>query len=159
MPSVGWTRAPYQDLTYTKKFGFLAFSKFEIEKIVFKAGDGPELIITDWGYNDETEVWEYCFTLDPSLFPDGLTNLHAVVHPYNGAPRHEILPVNFNAGGTLPTLERWVSVNGNDNNSGTQSNPFRTVAKAAMDIQNIQGNANGGIIYLGAGDHDIEGGI
>ena len=52
---------------------------------------------------------------------------------------------------TTENIEYHVSMTGNDNNSGSASNPFRTIAKAVSMIPDVIGEDNSFIITIGNG--------
>jgi hypothetical protein len=169
-----WNVVPYQTIEESFELGVVAFHINGIDRVEFSLSGGPWVEASEMRYNPRTDTAEYWVTLDPSRVPDGFHEVRARVIPAGaGVPRllagphdmsnddvrirgeHSIF-LTTNANGTYPAPERWVSTTGSDDDGdGSRSNPFRTIAHAAADIQDSYGRADGGMIYLEEGDYDV----
>lgn len=163
-----WDVVPYQTFTGLFKIGVVAFHTEGIDRVSFSVDGGPWKDATSMTLNSRTGVTEYCAVLKASLHADGPIQVRAIAYPVNGVPRllagdtdsgngEVSLFLNANAGGTLPANVAYVdSTNGSDSTGdGTSGNPFQSIMKAAFAVQtaNGTGNADGGTVYLLAGDH------
>jgi hypothetical protein len=166
-----WDVVPFQTFDEEFEIGVVAFHINGIDRVEFSVEDGPWVAVREMTLNPRTNAWEYWVKLDASLFThDRSIEVRAVVVPDGaGEPRllageisgglptngeHSMF-LNTNAGGSLSPLVRYVSPTGSDSDGdGTVASPYRTPLKAARSIQDEQGEvADGGIIYLTAGDH------
>lgn len=164
-----WDVVPYQ--TFDGKFnvGVVAFHMNGIEKVSFSVDGGPWEDVYQMTLNPQTAnhvgignesdgVIEYWATLDASKFKmDGSVEVRAIAYPTVGQPRVlESLKLNVNSQGTLQQFVAYVSPAGHDSfGDGSVSNPYRTLMRAARAIQAAgdKGTADGGTIYLLAGEH------
>lgn len=152
-----WDVVPYQTLTTKTNVGVVAFHVNGILRVDFSANGGNWVSVKKPTLNPQTGVVEYWAQINPAKYPDGPIEVRAVAVPRIGVPRVlDSLYLNTNAKGTLPSNERYVGTNGNDETgNGTITNPFRTILRAARSIQDQQGtNADGGVINLLAGSYD-----
>ncbi|MGI9013766.1 MAG: hypothetical protein ACR2GY_05880 [Phycisphaerales bacterium] len=165
-----WDVVPFQTITEPFEVGVVAFHMNGIDRVEIGANGGPWVSVTQPRLNPRTDVVEYFATLDPSDFPDGVMELRARIIPATaGQPLVLQGPIDTqspwsgihsmyltgNGGGSIPTPTRYVATDGNDTTGrGTQSRPFKTIFRAALDIQEDYGRADGGRIILAAGDYD-----
>lgn len=155
-----WDVVPYQTVDTELNLGVVAFHVNGIDRVEFSVNNGEWVQVSEMRTNPDTGVVEYYATFRADLLSDGATEVRAVAYPTVGVPRVlDSLTVNANADGTLPNLVRYVSPNGNDNNSGlTPQTAVRSPNKAARLIQDAQGgNADGGTVYMLAGSYAISG--
>jgi hypothetical protein len=163
-----WDVVPFQTFTGDFNVGVVAFHMNGIDRVEFSVNGGAWTPVTEMQLNPQTGVWEYTATLRAGDFADGPVEVRAIAWPKVGIPRllgvalvgslgngEQALALTANAGGTLPTLSRYVATTGSDlTGDGSEANPFATMMKAARSIQNAQGsNADGGVIYLKAGEY------
>ncbi|MFH1111367.1 MAG: PKD domain-containing protein [Planctomycetota bacterium] len=180
-PIARWDVVPYQRISpsETLNCGVVAFSKFGIQKVAFTVnGQGytgaSPVEVTEMTLNNQTNVWEYWFSLRASSFTsDGPITVEAVVYGKDGGIRTkstdgggvglDALPLNVNPKGTLPQATAWVSVAGDDATGkvNDSTKPLLTVMAAIAAIRNWNAsngygnNADGGIVYLNAGTHQF----
>lgn len=168
-----WDVVPYQTFTGEFNVGVVAFHMNGIDRVDFSVNGGPWTPVYEMQLNPQTNVWEYTAQLDASDFPDGPIEVRAIAWPQGaGEPRvlggdldgaaaergeHSIL-LSANASGSLTQLVRFVSPTGSDSTgNGSSAAPFASIMKAARSIQDAggTGNADGGTIYLQAGDYPL----
>lgn len=154
-----WDTVPYQTVEDTLVLGVVAFHVGGIDRVEFSAGGGAWVTARRPAVNPDTGVLEYCARLDAKAADrDGPIEVRAIAYPTSGAPRLlEPLWLCLNGEGTLPEpITRYVEVDGDDESGdGSASRPFATIMRAARAIQDAggEGRADGGVIYLGEGDH------
>lgn len=168
-----WDVVPYQTFDHYFEIGVVAFHINDIDRVEFSVEGGPWTAVREMTLNPRTNVVEYWVGLNAQDFEDGPIEVRAVAYPKVGIPRvlgsamtapesidkgeHALL-LNTNANGTLPEIEMYVSNSGNDaTGDGSEGAPFLTIMKAARAIQDASpaGNADGGTIYLAAGEYRI----
>jgi hypothetical protein len=156
-----WDVVPYQTFDGNFNVGVVAFHAAGIDRVEFSVNGGPWTAVREMTLNPRTNVVEYWATLRAQDFADGALEVRAIAFPKVGQPRLlEPLMLNANAHGTLETIARYVSPTGSDETGdGSMVNPFATMMKAARSIQDASGTgtADGGVIYLLAGDHTYGG--
>ncbi|MCB9030320.1 MAG: DUF4215 domain-containing protein [Deltaproteobacteria bacterium] len=155
-----WNVAPYQTFTDQFNVGVVAFHINGINRVEFSVNGGTFTPITEAAFNPRTGTVEYWAKIRATDFSDGVIEVRAIAYPSDaGQPRLlDSLYLNTNSNQTLPTLDRYVSLGGSDTTGdGSTSAPFRTIMKAARSIQEASGtnNADGGFIYLTAGNHTL----
>lgn len=154
-----WDVVPYQTFDGLFHVGVVAFHINGIDRVDFSVNGGRWTAVKEMTRNPQTDVYEYTATLNASDYPDGPLEVRAIAWPTRGVPRVlDVLPLNANANGTLPSVARYVSPTGSDTTGdGSEAKPFATIMKAARAIQtaNGTGNADGGTIYLTAGDYPL----
>lgn len=165
-----WNVVPWQTITGEFNVGVVAFHINGIEKVVFSANGGEEVVVTEMTMNPQSSTAEYWATLDAGDFPDGQVEIRAVVYPNDGVPRalqgpigqehvrtgNYSLPVYTNANGSLNAPTVWVCAQTGVNapGNGTEAAPFQSIMYAARQISNANGGTgDGGTIYLKEGDH------
>ncbi|MGA2032364.1 MAG: DUF1565 domain-containing protein [Thermoguttaceae bacterium] len=146
-----WDVVPDQLLTTPFKVGVIAFHLSGV-KVEFRVKGTLVSTALNPTYNDQSNVWEFWFTLKPSLYPDGPLTIDARIIPLEAkAVTYDLPSLNFyaNSHGTLgSTAVKWVdAVNGSDANAGTQNSPYKTILKA------VQSTPAGGTINLQAGNY------
>ena len=150
-----WDVVPDQLLTAPMKVGVVAFHLSGV-KVEFRVNGTLASTVLDPTYNDQSNVWEFWFVLDPSKYPDGPLKIDARTIPLeaNGVT-YDLPPQTFyaNSHGTLGSkVVKWVdAVHGSDANAGTQSSPYQTILKA------VQKTPAGGTINLRAGNYASNG--
>jgi hypothetical protein len=154
-----WDVVPFQTFNNEFSVGVVAFHINRIDRVEFSVNDGPWTPVRSMSRNPQTGVVEYSAALHGNLFKnDGPIEIRAIAYPVTGVPRLlEPLQLNVNRKQTLPTLERFVATDGDDNTGdGSELNPFKTIRRAAMSIQSESGVkcADNGTIFLMAGDHE-----
>lgn len=145
-----WDVVPYQTFENKLNLGVVAFHIKGIMKVSFSADGGPWKDVTSMTLNPETNVVEYWVTLQASDFPDGISELRAIVYPNTGVARVLAGKIPFrtgvnetttngehsiwlfpNHGKTLKRPEIFVRPStGNDSNPGTAAAPVATLRKA-----------------------------
>ncbi|MBC24427.1 MAG: hypothetical protein CMJ32_11000 [Phycisphaerae bacterium] len=170
-PMARWDVVPFQTTSLEFPVGVVAYHINGIAKVDISLDGGPWLAIDQPSLNPRTLQEEYWAYLPGSQLSDGVHELRAIIWPVTGTPRvlagaidddsayvgeHSMF-VSSNAGGSLPTLSRWVAESGSDQTGdGSKENPYSSIMKAARSIQDEQGqNADGGMIYLMPGDYMI----
>jgi hypothetical protein len=151
-----WDVVPYQTFTSDFNIGVVAFHVNGIDRVEFSANGGPWVPVREMQLNPQSGVWEYTAQLRGADYVDGPLEVRAVAWPLVGVPRVlESVTFTANASGSTASIEKYVSPAGSDTTGdGTVANPYRSINKAAKVIETAQGgNADGGIIYLQAGDH------
>ena len=152
-----WDVVPYQTFDDNFEVGVVAFHINGIDRVEFSADGGPWTSVSEMTLNPRTNVVEYWATLRASDFSDGSIEVRAVSYPTVGIPRVQTqIILNANANGTLDSIARYVSPTGSDTSGdGTATKPFRSIMKAARSIRDASttNTADGGIVYLTAGDH------
>ena len=165
-----WDVVPYQTFDGYFNVGVVAFHINDIDRVAFSVEGGPWQAVREMTLNPETDVVEYWIGLDARDFEDGPIEVRAVAYPKVGIPRvlggniiarsagEHSLFLNSNATGTLNPVVRYVSQDGSNlDGDGTIEHPFASVKQAAISIQNIQSNADNGIIYLLPGNYSFSG--
>jgi len=164
-----WDVVPYQTVSTTLNIGVVAFHINGIDRVEFAADAGPWVSVTAERINPQTGVSEYWVSLNPAQFNDGPVEVRARIYPRTaGIPRvlqGEIDPLSTtlgehslylstNADNSLQSPERYVSPTGNDiTGTGTSNQPFRTIGRAALDLQLDYGDAEGASILLKPGSY------
>lgn len=166
-----WDVVPYQTITDDFTIGVVAFHINGIDRVDFSVDGGPWVSVREMQLNPRTNVWEYTAVLRPSLFAeDGLVEVRAIAWPEGaGEPRvlggdinagastgeHSMF-LNANANGSTKALARYISPDGDDANDGLSADhPKLTVTDAIWSIQQEQGTADGGTVYLLPGEYAI----
>jgi hypothetical protein len=171
-----WDVVPYQTITAaddpTFTVGVVAFHIAGIARVSFGLEGGPFVDATAMTLNPETGVWEYCATLDARDFAtDRPIELRAIAYPNAAAPQAEgtggypgggfprlldSLRLYVDAGPAEPPLVRYCSPSGSDSSGdGSAGNPYASPWRAAQAIHSAGGgSADGGIVYLEAGNYD-----
>lgn len=170
-----WDVVPYQTFSGTFNVGVVAFHMNGIDRVSLSVEGGP-WVDAPFMLNRQTNVWEYTAQLDAADFTsDGLVEIRAIAYPKTagrarvlggaidgtvGGSLHfrngnHSLFLNVNGKGTLKEPVVWAdSVNGDDaTGDGSQTKPFKTVAKALADVTRVHGSSDGAICYLQAGDY------
>jgi hypothetical protein len=155
-----WDCVPYQTTAGTLRLGVVAFHIEDIDRVEFAVDGGPWVEVAEPSINSDSGVVEYHTPITASRFSDGPHELRAIAYPVNGVPR--VLSgmfFNANSGETLPGEVRYASAAGNDSNDGlTSGTPKLRIAAAARSIYDAQSNtADGGTVYLLAGEYEIDG--
>jgi len=152
-----WDVVPFQTITGEFNVGVVAFHINGIDRVEFSANGGAWVSVNNMQLNPQTGVWEYTAKLQAASFPDGPVEVRAVVIPRVGEARVlEPLFLSANGLGSLPASTAYVSsVVGSDvTGDGTEARPYKSINLAAKRIETAQGGAaDGGVIYLLAGDH------
>lgn len=174
--SVGaWDEVPWQDFTGVKYVGvkaghgpsaaeYASGVTNNIAKVSFSADNGPWVDVTEETINPDTGILDYVVALNADDFPDGLTEIRAIVYPTTGVPLvlqgtdvsqdvHSML-LNANAGGTLPSTKIYLNpTSGSNTNNGlTEATAVATLSKAKDLIKAAQSNdVGGGVVYCVGG--------
>src|SRR5262249_44082665 len=151
--------------------GVVAFHIAGIEKVSFSLDGGTWLDVRSMTLNPQTGVWEYSATIDTSDFTtDRPIELRAIAYPNAAAPQAagtgaypgggdprvlDSLFLYMDAGAAQVPNVAYCSPSGSDTTgNGTQANPFASPWRAAKSIETAAGgNADGGIVYMGAGSY------
>lgn len=155
-----WNTVPYQTFYDEMNVGIVAFHMNGIDRVEFAVNGGAWTAVEEMTDNPSTNTVEYWVKLRSSDLEDGVVEVRAIAYPTIGQPRLlESLFLNSNGDGTLPDNIRYVSsIAGNDiSGDGTGTNPFATIMKAMKAIESANGNgfADGGSIYLLAGNYQL----
>ena len=165
-----WDVVPKQIFDGTFEVGIVAFHINGIDRVDFAVNGGEWESIHRMSLNPRTGVWEYWVTLDASDFNDGEIELRAIAYPKDaGQPRllagemnestqsnsEHSLTLFANANGTQ-THVRWCDgrVGSDANGDGSQGNPFRTIHRAMLDVQQDTGSVGGAHILLNEGTYN-----
>jgi len=168
-----WDVVPFQTIDDNRfHIGVVAFHINGIDHVEFSANGGPWISSHEMQLNPRTNVWEYTVILNASLFEDGPVELRAIAWPKEaGLPRvlageinsdsitngNHSMFIAANANGTLPTMTCYVSseTGDDDTGDGSEENPYESIMKAVKGVSNAspEKTADGGIIYLMAGEH------
>lgn len=157
-----WNMVPYEEVTFQKPIGVVAFHKDGIKQVDFRIDGGTPIVVTTMTYNPYSKTVEYWFTFNATRFSDGLHTISARVIPNTGEARDlPSLPIFSNANGGYRNLERFVSsAVGSDSNTGSREQPFKTISRAIESIQAEQGGvADGATVNLLAGDYSFSSAI
>ncbi|MBL9120100.1 MAG: hypothetical protein JNL80_09325 [Phycisphaerae bacterium] len=171
-----WSTVPFQTFKDTLRVGVVAFHRNGIEKVAFSANGGAWVNATAMTINPSTGISEYWVTLKASDFPDGAVEIRAIAYPKNaGIPRvlggayqtalnaapamegeHSMFAWS-NFAGTLDRLPQFVSATGDDTSGdGTINSPFKTLSRAAKQIQLQYTTCDNGVIYCLPGEYDFD---
>lgn len=152
-PIAAWDVVPFQILDRPFKAGVVAFHLRALQVDFQVKAEGQEqplvaVTVAAPTRNEQTDVWEYWFELDPAQLPDGPLQLLATVR-VDGAPPLPLdpLPLFANAKGTL-ALGRSVFADadtGDDTAPGSAEQPVKTLAAA------VKAAGDGGCITLAKG--------
>ena len=163
-----WNVVPFQAFSDDFNVGLVAFHVNGIDRVEFSANGGPWLEVRNPQLNPQTNVREYTARLRSQDFaPSASVEIRAREIPsVAGIPRvlaGEFRRETANLGehslmltaNPPPTISRYVSLTGSDTaGDGSRARPYQSIGRAAYSIQQAQGrNADGGTIYLEAGDH------
>lgn len=173
-----WTVVPHTEHKDLFRVGVVAFHVNGIERVDFSVNGGAWKSVYQARYNPDKHIKEHFVTINPCNHADGLIEIRAIVYPYVGIPR--VLQGNLtnngpaqpnqtayrdgnhgmnaflNANGTAPNREVYISPTGLDEGGdGTRDNPYMTMGRALRHFRTVQGNADGGTIYLLEGMHQI----
>ncbi len=157
-----WNVVPYQTFYSEMNVGVVAFHISGIDRVEISVNGGAWNSIQDMSLNPDSGTIEYWAKLKGSDFSDGVAEIRAIAYPNSGLPRLlEPLYLNANLNETLTNKVRYVSAtNGNDETGdGSIIYPYASVIKALRVIQdaNSNGRADGGSVYLLAGDYTLGG--
>jgi hypothetical protein len=135
----------------------MAFHVNDVDYVEFSADDGSWVKVSSASVNPRTGAPEYFVAVDAKDFRDGPTEIRAVAYPKAGVPTVlSSLYLYANGGGSLKATAKYVATGGSDSTGdGSSAKPYGTIMKAANAIASASGNglADGGIVYLKAGDH------
>lgn len=154
-----WNVVPFQTFTGNFQVGVVAFHMNGVDRVDFSVNGGPWRSVTQMQLNPRTKTWEYTALLRATDFTDGPVEVRAIAYPRTaGLPRVlEPLRLFSNGQRTLPALTAYVSPSGDDvAGTGAADAPFKSIFRAAKAIQDRSGvnRADGGTVFLTAGDHD-----
>lgn len=136
--------------------GVVAFHIAGIQRVDFAVEGGPWSSVTQMTLNAQTGVWEYSARVQASDFTGGgPVEVRAIAYPNVGEPRVLTVTLYVPRAEDGPTINMFVSPLGNDTTgTGTRENPYRSMNKAAKEIEIRQnGRADGGVINLLQGDY------
>ncbi|MGE3164485.1 MAG: dockerin type I repeat-containing protein [Planctomycetota bacterium] len=155
-----WDVVPFQAFLGNFQIGVTAFHINGINRVEFSVEGGPWVSVSQPTLNPRTGIFEYFVQLNSGNHPAGPVRARAIAFPNIGRAR--VLPELqlFVTDGSAPAT-RYISPSGNDTTgTGSQTNPFRTVRKAAKSIEAASGigRADGGIVYCLPGNHTVENG-
>lgn len=154
-----WNVVPYQSFDAGFLAGVVAFHEAGIDRVEFSVDRGPWVAVDHMSFNPRTRTWEYFVRIDPTSYATArAVELRAVAIPRRGAPRRlDPLPLFAVPTGSPTGLHCFVSPQGSNSGDGTRERPLRTLAAAALWIERsaAQRTADGGVIYLEAGEHDL----
>ncbi len=155
-----WNTVPYQTFYDEMNVGVVAFHMNGIDRVEFAVNGGAWTAVTEMTENPTTSTVEYWVKLRASDLEDGVVEVRAIAYPTIGQPRLlESLFLNANGDGSLPNNIRYVSsIAGNDvSGDGSATAPFATIMKAMKAIETSNGNglADGGSVYLLAGNYQL----
>jgi hypothetical protein len=174
-PMARWNTVPFQTVANMMNVGVVAFHINGIDRVEFSANGGPWVAATEAKLNPQTRTMEYFAQLRARDFQDAPVEIRAIVYPKVGTPRvlagslaearsfgrnsgEHSMWLTSNGNRTLRETVRFVSPTGSDESgNGTRANPFATIYKAASSIQQANGNADGGMVYLLEGEHTYPG--
>jgi len=153
-----WDVVPFQTFDSDFNVGVVAFHINGIDRVDFSCNGGPWVSVREMQLNPQTGVWEYTARLRAADFVvDGPVEVRAVAWPVVGEPRVlDSISLSNNSRGTLPSLNRYVSLTGSDTTgNGSLAQPYASIMKAVRAIQDASGVgvADGGTVYLLPGDH------
>lgn len=167
-----WASVPFQTVTGSLRVEVLAYHipsvaesaagvKSNIERVDISANCGAwTSVYAQTAYDGLTS---YNADLSAIGQADGLVELRAIAYPTTGVPfvlqgsslsaSSFSLYATLNAGGSLPSTVKYVSLSGNDTTgTGTSASPYATIIKARDAIATAQsGDAGGGIVCVQAG--------
>jgi len=148
---------PYRIFTGTFQIGCLAYHVNGIKHVKFAVDGGSWVTVSKPKTNPRTGAPEYWVVVDAQYFNDGPCEVRAVAVPNAGVAKVlGSLRLYANGGGTLKRTAKYVAANGSDSTGdGSSAKPYRTIMKAVNAIAKASGSnlADGGIVYLKAGDH------
>ena len=172
-PIARWSTIAFQIVESPFEVGVVAFHGNGIDRVEFIADGGPPTVVRSMSVNPRTGSREYWCTLDPSTATDGPIEIRAVIHPAgSGLPmvlqgelagdavdtgRHSLL-LYGNAGQSLDERVYYVNpLNGSDavGVPGTRQAPFRTIARAALQIGSSEQARKTEIVLLSAGEYEL----
>lgn len=165
-----WNMVPWQTFTGEFNVGVVAFHINGIGAVSFSVNGGAWVEVTEMTLNPESGTYEYWIRVNAADYADGLVEIRAVAFPVNGMARvlagemtsatardgEYAMHLYSNASGGLDAPTVWVcSTSGDDaTGQGTESEPYRTIMRAARAIATSNGGlADGGTIYLKRGNH------
>ena len=161
-----WDTVPFQTFNSYFHIGVAAFHINEIDRVEFSINNSPWISVKDKKLNPSTGVIDYWVGIDPKDFEDGQSEIRAIAYPKIGIPRllagTDITSLNgefsmiffTNYYGTFTKEVLYVSLSGNNSNSGTISSPLATIDRALSLIDD-----GGDIILLDSGLYEIVEGI
>jgi hypothetical protein len=153
-----WDVVPYQTVTGTLNLGVVAFHVNGMSGVGYAVDGGPLRIVSAMSYNPHSRVVEYWTPFKAAAIgSDVAVEVRAIAFPVAGVPRVlPSLPLVANAGGTLPSPEAYIALDGDDDEGdGTRENPFATAQQAGHAMTVAHGSANNGTIYLLTGGHQL----
>lgn len=148
-----WDVVPFQRLKEPTKIGVVAFHETGAN-VTFRVNGNVVATIADPTHNDETNVVEYWFELDPADYATGAITLDATAAP-DGAGHDSrtlaTLTMYADAASSLGSSSTiWVAPTGNDTTgNGTEANPYATIKKGYAAA------GDGGTVYLKAGNYTL----
>ena len=153
-----WDVVPYQEFDGDFEVGVVAFHINGIDRVEFSVDDGPwkSIDADDHDLNPRTGVYEFWVVLRESKFASaGAIEVRATAYPEVGEPR--LLPSLFlycDPTRSITPIVKYASPTGSDSTGdGSQGNPYQTMWRAAKAISDQAGSADGGVVYLEAGNY------
>ncbi len=153
-----WNVVPHQQIQGDFFIGVPAFHVNGIDRVEMAVEGGPWTPVTQMTFNTRTQTWEYTAILRESDYSQNdEIEVRAIAYPVVGKPRLlDSLFVYVDRDDQLQHVVKWAAPFGSDSSGdGSQGNPYRTIGKAAVEVAAAQGGlADGGFVYLAAGDYD-----
>ncbi len=148
-----WDLVPFQRITEPMKIGVVAFHTTGAN-VTFSVNGSVVATVDEPTYNDETNVVEYWFELDPADYPSGPLTVDATAFPDGAGHDSRTLATRTmyaDAGGTLGSGGIvWVATTGSDTTgNGTEANPYATIKKGYAAA------GDGGTVYLKEGTYTL----
>jgi hypothetical protein len=157
-PIARWDEPPYRTYAAPVRVGVVAYHMNEIASVAFVLDDVALATVIERRWNPSTLHEEDFWVTLPTDLSDGQHTLDATVTSYDGQTLDlPTLAFATDYGNTLFKQVRYVSRTGNDSTGDglTLATAYRTTAKAGLALTAAGGGfADGGTIYLGAGDWD-----
>lgn len=148
-----WDVVPFQRLTQSTKIGVVAFHETGA-KVTFRVNGTVVATVDNPTYNDQTDVVEYWFSLNPASYAAGPLTLEATATPDGAGHDSRVLStltVYADPSSTLGSRSTvWISNTGSDTTgNGTEATPYATIAKGYATA------GDGGTVYLKAGNYTL----
>ncbi len=160
---VRWTDVPNQTVSTPTNVGVAAFHRNGIDRVEFSCNGGPWVAVSAMATNPQTGVCEYFCTVDPTGLSDGILEVRAIAYPKAaGKPRllagaFRADATSFPAGNGVYSMYLWsnmtgtfdrapvyVSSTGSDTSGdGSDTNPYRTIARATKHLDLAYPNLDG----------------
>jgi hypothetical protein len=178
-PIARWIINPFDRIPDPWKPGVIAIHKDGISKVEFTvAGQGfsgpTPIVVTDPTYNEQTGVWDFhptishsqfssngVITIEAKVFPDNAFGMNRDKNTEGGGLGLDQLSFVVNQDGTLRQTVAYVSTTGNDGTGALndRSKPYLNPHAAFTAANTADGDCDGLLVRLEAGDYDFGGGV